>query len=120
MELDQGEMMRYLNEIMWFPSAFLEDNITFQAVDSSSARVTLTDHGQSVTATLFFDADGRLTEFVGQRYSGGDLETWSVPVTEYGEFEGLRLPSRAKAVWRHAGRDEEYIDVTLTELHHDT
>jgi hypothetical protein len=118
MELDQGEMMRYLNEIMWFPSAFLEDNITFQAVDSSSARVTLTDHGQSVTATLFFDPDGRLTEIVGQRYSGGGLETWSVPVTGYGEFEGLRLPSRAKAVWRHAQGDEEYIDVTITDLHH--
>lgn len=119
MQLDQGEMIRYLNEIMWFPSAFLEDNITFQAVDSSSARVTLTDHGQSVTARLFFDADGRLTEFVGQRYSGGDLETWSVPVTGYGEFEGLRLPRRAKAVWRHAGGDEEYIDVTITELHYE-
>ena len=73
----------------------------------------------SVTARLFFDADGRLTEFVGQRYSGGDLETWSVPVTGYGEFEGLRLPRRAKAVWRHAGGDEEYIDVTITELHYE-
>jgi hypothetical protein len=24
-EMNQGEMMRYLSEIMWFPSAFLEE-----------------------------------------------------------------------------------------------
>lgn len=117
-ELDQGEMMRYLNEMMWFPSAFLEDNVSFEAVDSTSARVTLSDHGRRVTATMFFDADGRLTEFVGQRYAGGELEIWSVPVVAYGELAGLRLPTRCKAVWKFARGDQEYIDVTVTELDH--
>jgi hypothetical protein len=54
-EMDQGEMMRYLSEMMWFPSAFLEDNISFEAADATSARVTLTDHGTAATGTLFFD-----------------------------------------------------------------
>lgn len=54
-ELDQGEMMRYLNEMMWFPSAFLEGNVSFDAVDSTSARVSLADHGTGVTAMMFFD-----------------------------------------------------------------
>jgi hypothetical protein len=118
-ELDQGEMMRYLNEMMWFPSAFLEDNVSFEAVDSSSAEVTLSDHGRRVTATLFFDADGRLTEFVGRRYTGGKLETWSVPVVAYGHLAGLELPTRCKAVWKLDRGDQEYVDVTVTELHHD-
>jgi hypothetical protein len=118
-ELDQGEMVRYLNEMMWFPSAYLEDNVSFEPVDSTSAGVTLSDHGRRVTATLFFDTDGRLTEFVGRRYPGGKLATWSVPVTAYGELAGLRLPTRCKAVWRLDRGDEEYVDVTVTELHHD-
>ena len=119
-ELDQGEMVRYLNEMMWFPSAFLEDNVSFEAVDTTSAEVTLSDHGRRVTATLFFDADGRLTEFVGTRYAGGGrLETWSVPVVAYGELAGLELPTRCKAVWRLDRGDEEYVEVTVTELHHD-
>jgi hypothetical protein len=118
-ELDQGEMMRFLNEMMWFPSAFLEDNVSFDAVDSTSARVTLSDHGRRVTATMAFDADGRLTEFVGQRYAGRELATWSVPVVAYGELAGLRLPTRCKAVWKLARGDQEYVEVTVTELHHD-
>ena len=41
--------------------------------------------------------------------------TWSTPITGYGEFEGLRLPVRGKAVWKLPDGDLEYIDVTVTE-----
>ena len=33
-KLDQGAMVRYLSEMIWFPTAFLGENITWQAVDS--------------------------------------------------------------------------------------
>jgi hypothetical protein len=118
-EIDEGEIVRYLSEMMWFRSAFLEDNVSFEAVDARSARVTLTDHGRTATGTLSFDANGRLTEFVARRYVGSDLETWSVSITAYGEFEGLKLPVRGKAVWKLADGDQEYIEVTITELHHE-
>ena len=75
--------------------------------------------GRTVIGTLFFGADGRLTEFVAQRHAGSSLETWSVPITAYGEFEGLKLPVSGKAVWKLADGDQEYIDVTITELHHE-
>ena len=42
-ELDQGTMMRYLNEMMWFPTALLSDYVTWQAVDDHSFDVTFTD-----------------------------------------------------------------------------
>jgi hypothetical protein len=105
-EIDQGEMVRYLSEMMWFPSAFLEDNVSFEAVDARSARVTLTDGGKTATGMLFFDADGRLTEFVARRHAGSNLEKWSVPITAYGEFEGLKLPVRGKSVWKLADGDQ--------------
>lgn len=122
-QMDQGEITRYLNEMIWSPAAFLADNVAFQAVDDSSARVTLTDYGQATTATLFFDNEGRLTDFVAQRYrtpGASSTDTWSTPITGYGEFEGLRLPTRAKALYKLPGGDYEYIEVTLTELHYDS
>jgi Family of unknown function (DUF6544) len=122
-QMGQAEMMRYLNEMIWFPAAFLDANISFEAVDDSSARVSLTDHGRTVTATMFFDQQGRPTDFVAQRYRAADSsdpDTWSTPFTGYGEFEGLRLPSYGKAICKLPGGDLEYIDVTVTELHYDT
>lgn len=118
--MDQGSMLRYLNEMMWFPTALLGDNISFQAIDDTSARITLTDHGRTATATMSFDAEGRLIEFVAKRSAmaagGSRLATWSVPVIEYGEVEGLRLPVRVKAVWKLADGDLDYIDVRITQL----
>ena len=123
-EMDQGAMMRYLSEMIWFPSALLADNVSFQPVDAGSARVTLTDHGRTASATLFFDEEGRLTDFVAERYrmidGSSELATWSTPITEYGEFEGLRLPIRGKAVWKLPGGDFEYIEVTVTRLEYDS
>lgn len=116
-------MMRYLSEMIWFPAAFLADNITFHAVDDTSARVTLTDHGRTATGTLVFDQEGRLTDFVAKRYRTPDAsspEAWSTPITGYGEYEGLRLPARGEAIYRLPGGDFEYIEVTLTGLHYDT
>ena len=122
-QMDRAAMMRYLSEMPWFPAAFLAGNISFEAVDDSSARVTLTDHGRTATGTLVIDQDGRLTDFVAKRYRTPDAsspETWSTPVTGYGEFEGLRLPACGKAIYKLTGGDLEYIDVTITDLHYDT
>lgn len=122
-EMDQSALVRYLSEMIWFPAAFLRDNVSFEAVDGTSSRVILSDQGHTVAAILRIDGEGRLTGFVAQRYQmvgkNSRLETWSTPITGYGEFEGLRLPTRGKAVFNLADGDLEYIDVTLTELAYD-
>ncbi|MGW8225415.1 MAG: DUF6544 family protein, partial [Anaerolineales bacterium] len=38
-QLDQAALLRYLSEMIWFPTAFLGENITWQAVDDNSAEV---------------------------------------------------------------------------------
>lgn len=123
-KMDQGAMMRYLNEMMWFPSAFLGENISFEPLDSCSAKVTLKDRGKSVTATMYFDDEGKLTNFMAPRYrdmgSGiFELENWSTPIREYGEFEGLKLPISGAGVWNLKEGDLEYIDLTVIDLEYD-
>ncbi len=122
--VDQASMMRYLSEMIWFPSAFLSGSVSFEAVDEGSARVTLTDHGHTATGILSVDPDGRLTNFVAQRYRmvGGRLElgTWSTPVHEYGVRAGLRLPVRGRGIWQLEDGEFEYIDVWLDDVRYDT
>jgi hypothetical protein len=108
------------NEMTWFPTAFLGDNITWQAVDDCSADVTFTDCGKSVSARIFFDDAGRLTDFVAQRYRENKgsftLDTWSTPMTKNGVLGGLNLPVRGQAVWRLPGGDLPYADLELSEI----
>ena len=123
-ELDQGTMLRYLNEMIWFPSAFLGENISWQGVDEPSADATFTDHGKGVTARLFFDEDGRLTNFTADRYReiGGNfsLDKWATPITKYGVLAGLNLPLRGEAVWHLPEGDLTYADLEITEIEYNS
>ncbi|OGD21371.1 MAG: hypothetical protein A2W03_04820 [Candidatus Aminicenantes bacterium RBG_16_63_16] len=122
-EIDQGAMMRYLNEMSWFPAAFLGSNVSWKAVDETSAEITLTHQGQSVSAIMYFAEDGRPVNFVAKRYrmvgKKYDLETWSTPFIGYGEFEGLKLPVRGQGVWNLKDGDFAYVELEVTELHYD-
>jgi hypothetical protein len=117
-------MIRYLNEIMWFPTAFLGDNIRWEAIDGNCARVTFTDGGKSVSAEMLFDSEGRLANFTAMRYREMDgtysLDPWSTPITGYGEFAGLRLPIGGQAVWHLPAGDLRYADLEITELEYNT
>lgn len=119
-DIDQGTLVRYLNEIMWFPTAYLSDYISWEPIDSNSARAIMTDHGTTVSAVLYFDEKGRLVDFVADRYyAGGDettLETWTTPIKGYGKMEGLRIPVKGEGVWKLDSGDFTYIELQVTEL----
>jgi hypothetical protein len=119
-ELDQGTMLRYLNEMMWFPTAFLGDNVTWQAIDDRSAGVTFHDGGKSVSARMIFDGEGRLVDFTALRYRemAGEfsLDPWSTPITAYGVRAGLNLPVRGQAVWNLPAGDLLYAELEITEI----
>ncbi len=123
-KLDQSTMLRYLNEIIWFPTAFLGENISWEEVDENAAKVTFTDHGKSVSATMHFDDTGRLTNFTTMRYReiDGDFsfDPWSTPITGYGEFAGLNLPVRGEAVWNLPAGDLKYADLEIIEIEYNS
>jgi hypothetical protein len=120
--LDQGAMMRYLNEVMWFPTAYFSKKFTWQAIDDGSVQVTYTDFGMSISTRLFIDDEGKLTNFIGKRYRelNGEyfLDKWSTPITGYGEFNGLRLPKHGNGTWLLPEGDLTYIKLDLQELNY--
>jgi hypothetical protein len=119
-KLDQGTMLRYLSEMIWFPTAFLGKNITWQEVDEHSAEVTFSDRGRSVSAHMFFDDEGRFTDFTAMRYREVDgdfsLDPWSTPITGYGTLAGLNLPVRGQAVWKLPSGDLPYAQLEITSV----
>jgi hypothetical protein len=119
-EVNQGTMVRYLQEMTWFPTAYLGKNITWQPVDNHAADVTLHDSGKSVTARMYFDDVGRLLTFIAQRYGefngSYSIKTWTTPTTEYGKFCGLNIPIAGLGVWQLPSGDFPYVDVRLTEI----
>jgi len=122
-KLDRGAMLRYLSEMIWFPTAFLGENITWESRDDHSAQVIFTEAGRSVQGSMFFDEEGRFTNFKARRYRMvGDkfsLDWWSTPVVEYKTLAGLNLPVKGQAVWNFPAGDFPYIDLEIVEIGYD-
>ena len=116
--LDQGAMLRYLNETMWFPAAALSPSITWSGIDANSARATMSHGGVTASATFLFDDEGRLTTMTAQRNNDdrGRPEPWSTPISEYGEFEGVRVPVAGEGTWMYESGDFPYIRLRITAI----
>ena len=114
-QLDQGTLLRYLNEMAWFPTAFLGDNIAWQAVDDHSADVTFTDGDKSVSARMTFDDAGGppISRPALPRNKALYARHLVHALDQYGLLAGLNLPVRGQAVWRLPGGDLPYAELEL-------
>ena len=119
-EMDQGTTVRYFNEIFWFPTAFLSDYIRWEAIDSNSAKATMSYKGVKASAVFHFNEEGELTNFNAERYREFDgqytMDEWSTPLKEYKEINGRRIPVKGEAVWHLKSGDFCYIKVELTGI----
>lgn len=123
-EINQGTLLRYLNEIMSFPTAYLDDYVRRERINASSAKAIMSYQGITVSAILYFNEKGEMIGFVAERYMTVDeeyaLETWSTPIREYREINGIRVPTRGEGVWKLSSGDFSYIRLEITEIEYDS
>lgn len=119
-EVDQGSLMRWLSETMWFPAVWTTDVISWESIDETSAVGSVTVGHLSARAEFRFDDEGRLVCFCADRYreveSGFEITPWSTPLTEHKRFHGIELPSRGSAVWSLEDGAFEYIRMRGTDV----
>lgn len=121
-ETDQGTMLRYLAEIVWFPSAALNDYIQWEQIDSTTAKATMTYGGITASGLFKFDANGDVVSFEAKRYynrkGGATLEDWFIQIepNSYKEFEGVRIPARSAVTWKLKEGDFTWFKLEITGM----
>ncbi len=119
-EMDQGSLMRWLNESMWFPQVWATEVISWTPVDETSANGSVTAGGLTVEAEFRFDTEGRLVDFRADRYrsvgSGFELRPWGTPITAHRRFDGVEIPSAGSGIWYLDDGELEYIRLEITDL----
>lgn len=104
-QLAQGELMRYLAETAWYPTALLPgQGVRWQAVDDRSARATLADGPTEVTLTMHFDERGFITSTHAEargRSVGRDtvMTPWEGRWSEHREHDGMVVPMAGEVAW---------------------
>lgn len=119
--LNQGDLLRFLGELQWFPAAALADYVRWETADSESARATMTYGGVAASMTFRFGADGRLIEATAVRYndSRGRNERWVNRNDSDRELGGIRVPASGEARWEYESGPYPYIRWRITTIEHD-
>jgi hypothetical protein len=119
-ETDQGAMIRWLGEAVWFPTALLpSDNIRWEEIDNSSAKAFFTDKGRTVAGIFHFNEKGEITSFTADRFMDKSLEKFEAICRDYKEFNRIKVPSQVEATWHLKTGDYTYVRFSVTEIEYD-
>lgn len=103
-QIDQGTMLRYLAEMIWFPHAAVSEYLAWEQLDDHHARVTMQNGNLKVTGTFTFNTEGLPVAFEALRWGEFDgtysLEKWSITITRYESFDGILTPAAADVSWK--------------------
>ena len=121
-EMDSGAAVTLLNDMcLMAPSTLIDPRIQWESVDDLTAKVSFSDNGCIVSAVLYFNTLGELTNFstddrymtVGKSYQ---RVRWSTPVKAYKDYNGLKLLSYGEGVWHLPEGDYCYAKFQVKEI----
>lgn len=102
-EINQGSLVRYLAEMVWYPTAALSPYIAWEAIGDDMTRANISYGDINASGTFYFQKTGEPVRFVAQRYkeAGGTctLEEWEVRMGTYKQFQGILIPSQGEVSW---------------------
>lgn len=123
-EINKSAAIRYLNEMVWFPTAFLEDYIQWEPLDDHAAKALFITDDFTVSAIFYFDDEGKVTSMrTEERYlTDGDTfmqYPWTTPYTAFKETNGIQVPVSGEAYWEMGEERFTYVRLDVTDLQYD-
>jgi len=105
-DMDRSETVTLFNDMcILAPGSLVAPNISWEPIDAHAARARFTHGANTIVATLSFDDEGLLTDFVSsdraQITGDGSVRAadFSTPLRDYRAFGPFRLAGHGDAVW---------------------
>lgn len=121
-EIARGELMRFLAESAWYPTALLpSQGVRWSAIDDRSAWATLEDGPVSVTLRFTFLPDGPIDTVDADargRMVGGTFVSapWHGRFWNYEAYAGVRVPVDGEVSWLLPDGPHPYWRGHMTEV----
>lgn len=121
-ELYQGELMTWLAEAVWYPSALLPGNgVSWAPIDEHSAQATVDDGYNRVSLNFHFNDHNevvRVESSARAREEGGQYEMfpWSCHYSDYETLNGTLVPREGEVVWHLPTGDWPYMRARIDSL----
>lgn len=121
--MNEGELLRYLAEAVWYPTALLpSEGVAWERVDTRAARATVTDRDVQVSATFHFGADDRVRRVTAERYRQEDASfaPWVGRFDAYETVDGIEIPTEGEVAWQTPDGDQPYWRGTIEDVEYVT
>jgi len=104
-DIAKGELLRYLGEAVWFPTALLPTaGVTWTALDDDSATATLSDGATTVSLDAHFGESGEIASISAMRpreVAGRYVSTpWVAHLHCYTRRHGMMVPTAGDVEWQ--------------------
>jgi hypothetical protein len=124
-EIAQGEIMRFLAEAAWYPTALLpSQGVQWKAIDDFSAKATLKDGETALTLLFRFDENGLIksvrSEARGRTVAGAVIPTpWEGQWSNYEWRDGMYIPIQGEVAWLLPEGPKPYWRGRITSLRYE-
>jgi hypothetical protein len=125
-QLNQGELLRFFAEAVWYPTALLpSQEVIWEAIDQHSSRATLTVGKTTASVVFQFDAEGLITRMRAEARCHsvvGDklvFMPWVGNFREYSVCNGMQIPLYGEVGWEHPDGLRLYFKGRITEINYE-
>jgi hypothetical protein len=122
-DLNIAETVTFFNDMcILAPATLIVPEIVWSDTGNNSVRATFSCNGIEISANLFFNEKGQLTNFWSDdRYylnSAKKMQKvkWSTPVKDYKDYNGIMLASYGEAIWSFQEGDFCYAKFDLKDV----
>lgn len=115
-DLNRSSLVTILAECFLVPSVVLQDYITWESIDDTHARATISCCGTSASGVFTFDEQGMVLTFRTSDRTAIDMNgsareaEWSAIYGGYKNVNGIMLPTVLKSIWHYPEGDSVYFN----------
>lgn len=119
--IDQGELLRWLGESVWFPTNLLPcERLKWLPIDDNSAKLVFNYQGISLFYIISFNEKNEIIQLETERYyDNKHIKKWTGYCSNYREINGVKIPTIMRASWRLEEGDHNYVIFHLKDLEYD-
>jgi hypothetical protein len=123
-DIARGELLRYLAEAVWFPTALLPSaGVTWTPIDDDSATATLSDGVMTVSLDVRFGESGEIELLSALRprdaHGASVVTPWLARVRDYAPQHGMMVPTAGECEWHLPSGPLPYWRGQLVSAHYD-
>lgn len=119
-EMDTADTVTLFNDMcLLAPATLIDERIAWESIDDTTVNATFTNHGITIHALLYFNAEGQLINFTSQdRWAVADMKQYpfSTPVSRYENIRGFNLPTYGEMIWHFPEGDFTYGKLDVKDV----